>query len=246
MLGIPKKLGHIWVGHLPPPSKWMDTWKTNHPDWEYHLYDNSFLKSFDFETKDQINEYLKRGQYAGVSDLMRLEILYTYGGFLPEADSICIKNTDHLFSKTCAYTVYENEMVRGRLVSPILACEPRNPFVRSMIDEIKKVTPSELDEPWISTGNLFVASMIERLAPEITIFPSHYFIPIHFTGVIYTGPDTVYAKQMFGNTRGAYQRATLLKRAATYFDRSLAKSYKRKQASALKKKKMEHFDTLFT
>lgn len=244
-VGIPKILGHIWIGNRPCPTKWMETWKSAHPGWTYKLYDNSFLRSYDFETRRQINEYLKRGQYAGVSDLMRLEILYAFGGFLPEADSICRKNTDTLFPEPRAYTVYENEMVRGKLVSPILACEPRNTFVRALIDEIKTVPPSQLDEPWISTGNLFVAKMIERLNPDITIFPSYYFIPIHFTGVVYNGLEQIYAKQMFGTTRNAYSKPSLISRISTYFARWKEKSYNKYQLTRIREVKYSEFDEMF-
>lgn len=244
-VGIPKTLGHIWVGNRPCPTKWMDTWKDAHPEWAYKLYGNSFLRSYDFETRRQINEYMKRGQYAGVSDLMRLEILYAFGGFLPEADSICRKNTDALFPEPRAYTVYENELVRGKLVSPIMACEPRNNFVRALIDELRTVSPSQLDEPWISTGNLFVAKMIERLNPDITIFPSHYFIPIHYTGIIYNGCGEVYAKQMFGTTRNAYSKSNTIRRISTYLARAEAKFYNKGQLAKIREARYREFDEMF-
>ena len=40
-----------------------------------------------------------RKEYAGVSDLMRSEILEEVGGFIPEADSICLRATDELWDK---------------------------------------------------------------------------------------------------------------------------------------------------
>lgn len=199
-LGIPKKLGHIWIGPKPPPTEWMGTWKNKHKDWEYTLYDNHFLSSYQFKTKVLINDYLRRRLYCGVADLMRYEILYNFGGLLAEADSICYHNTKELFTEECAYTVYENEKVRGTLVSPIVACEPKNEFVGTLIEELCQLKKSDLDEPWRTTGNLFVAKMIEKYEPNVHIFPSHYFIPVHYTGIVYEGHDKIYAKQLFGST----------------------------------------------
>lgn len=124
---------------------------------------------------------------------------------MAEADSVCLKPIDDLFTRECAYTVYENEFTRGELVSPILACEPNNSFVRSLVDELNKIDTSDVAEPWITTGNLFVARMIKKYNPDIVIFPSFTFIPIHYLGEVYNGPGKVYARQMFGSTTNGYQ-----------------------------------------
>jgi FkbM family methyltransferase len=57
---IPKKLGHIWIGDRQPPLEWMKTWKQKHPDWDYQLFDNSYLSSRRWRCEAQIAEYMKR------------------------------------------------------------------------------------------------------------------------------------------------------------------------------------------
>lgn len=242
-LGIPRRLGHIWVGSNPAPVEWMNTWRDFHPDWEYTLYDNYFLRNFDFKTRRQIEEYMKRGQYPGVADLMRLEILYEFGGFMPGADSVCLMNTDSLFSGSNIYTVYENELVRGRLVSPIQAAPKGHDFLAEMINRLSKILPGDLDEPWITTGNLFLTEMIEELCPDIVVFPSHYFIPVHYTGVMYRGDGPVYAKQIFGNTRGVYEKSSIIKRICRLYDKRKKILYKNKRRAELADKKNAIFDS---
>lgn len=188
------------------PSEWMQTWSDHHQEWEYRVFDNEYLEATEFRTQAQIDEYLKRGQYAGAADLMRYEILYEHGGFIPGADSICLANTDELFTQGEAFTIYENEFLRGKLVSPVLACKPQNEFVKKLIDVLTATDPERLMEPWQSTGNLFVAEMIEKHQPAITVFPSYTMIPVHFDGRAYSGDGKVYAKQMFGTTRESYRR----------------------------------------
>lgn len=206
---IPKKLGHIWIGPKEAPAEWMRTWNDRHPAWDYTLYDDAWLASADLETHAQIREYVKRGWYAGAADLMRYEILYRHGGYLAGADSICIHPVDELFAdEGTLYTVYENEFLRGQLVAPIVAAAPGHPFLRLLIDEMKRVDPLYLDHPWRQTGNLFVSEMIERHDPDIVIWPSYTLIPEHFTGRKYTGDGKVYAHQMFGETTGIYKAAS--------------------------------------
>ncbi|WP_084625793.1 glycosyltransferase [Loktanella sp. S4079] len=222
----------------------MQTWMEHHPQWQYRLFDNQYLEETQFLTRPQIDEYLKRGQYAGAADLMRYEILYREGGLLPGADSICLSNTDELFREGEVFTIYENEFLRGKLVSPILACEPGNDFVKALIDELAKMDPITMLEPWQSTGNLFVAEMIERLTPKITIFPSHTMIPVHFDGRVYAGDGKVYAKQMFGSTCASYKRGvstTLRERIEAKLERMRQSKYRANARARGLKVRQERF-----
>jgi mannosyltransferase OCH1-like enzyme len=234
---IPKRLGHIWIGPKSAPVQWMQTWVDKHPDWEYTLYDNAFLRTGTFRTQAQIDEYMKRGWYAGAADLLRYEILYEHGGYLAEADSICLEPIDELLADGASlYTVYENEFVRGQLVSPVVAAAPKHPFLKAIIDRLSVVPPTDLDHPWKQTGNLFVAELIEELKPEITIWPSYTLIPVHFEGRVYNGPGKIHAKQLFGETTRTYQFSSVFarlkeKRKALYASRA------RKHLRALRKSK---------
>lgn len=209
MTAIPKTLMHTWIGPRPAPEAWMKTWRDHHPDWHYRLIDNAYVARHSFKNQALIDEYLRRAEYAGAADLIRYEILLEHGGFMPGADSICLQNTDALWTKPQAYTVYENEFVRGKMVSPVLACEPGNPFVATLIDRLHLLRPEQLNKAWRTTGNYFVACMIAETTPDITVFPSHYFIPEHFTGHAYTGDGPVYCKQLFGETTGGYAKPGL-------------------------------------
>lgn len=138
---IPRILGHIWIGPQPAPSEWMDTWKAAHPAWEYRLYDNAFLTSRRFRNQALINEYFRQGSYAGVADLIRYEILYEFGGFLPEADSICVNPVDGLLTEDRVYSVYEYPKGRTGMMSPFLASDPGNPLVLKVIETIGERQP---------------------------------------------------------------------------------------------------------
>lgn len=210
-MNIPNLLWQIWVGPNPAPSKWMKTWPAKHPGWQYQVVDNNWLSSRVFHNQHLIDEYRDRGQFNGVSDLVRYELLYEHGGFMPEADSICNFNTNELWNedKEICYTVYESETIRPGYVSPILACNPGNKFLKIIIDTLHQLAPADLQKQvWKSTGNAFLAAMIERHQPHIQIFPSHYFIPKHFKDKSngYSGPDKIYAYQFWGSTRKTYDQ----------------------------------------
>ena len=91
----------------------MQTWRDYHPTWEYRLKDNEYLFSRSWKNQELINAFSARKEYAGVSDLMRYEMLEEVGGFSPEADSICLRASDELWDKPDAsYTVHESEVAK--------------------------------------------------------------------------------------------------------------------------------------
>ena len=84
-----------------------------------------------------------------------------------------------------------------------MAANPENVFVRHVIETLHKVRPEHLSpEPFRSTGNMFLAKHIPQFREMITIWPSHYFIPLYYIGGAkrYDGPDKVYADHKWGST----------------------------------------------
>jgi hypothetical protein len=185
----------------------MKSWQEKHPFWEYMLWDNTRVKTLRFKNQKHIEKYWSEKVWHGVADLMRYEILFTYGGFFAEADSVCLQPVDELFTNTTfdAYTVYENEKVRPGLTSPLIATTKDNEFAKLLIDTLYD-RKELVGPPWKETGNLFMKQMIETTRyPRLKIFPSYYFIPTHYSGEHYEGPGPIYAEQLWGSTFDIYE-----------------------------------------
>jgi hypothetical protein len=204
---IAKILRHIWIGPYPPPMEWMQTWIDAHPGWRYELIDNDYITQRRFRNQAQINAYFRRGKFAGVSDLIRYEILAESGGFIAEADSLCLHPVDELLQDARAYTVYEHEGGATGMVSPFLACEAGNPVLQAVVQELGQLKVDDMGMPWTTTGNGFLRHFLAQnpdLKKKTTIFPSHYFIPEHYKGAVYSGPDRIYARQLWATTKRCY------------------------------------------
>jgi hypothetical protein len=201
---IPKIIHQIWVGPLRRPERWMQTWREAHPDWEYILWDNAKIRSRKFVNQKHVDFFWRSKIWHGVSDVCRYEILLEYGGFMPEADSECRLPVDELFADDhAAYGVYENEIARPGLISPLTACCPGSGFAQELVDGLH--AKPTVGEPWKTTGNLYMQEMAEKTKSDLKIWPSHFFNPIHWTGKAYKGDGKVYASQKWGTTKSAYR-----------------------------------------
>ena len=57
--------------------------------------------------------------------------------------------------------------------------------------------------PWEITGpKLLTSTLLQLDYKACKLYPSHYFIPKHHTGLEYKGTDKIYAKQYWGSTFG--------------------------------------------
>ena len=212
-MNLIKKMTHIWIGPHQPPLHWMDSWRQKHPQWDYSIFTDDMLKARTWHNQHLIDKYYQMGVWAGVADLIRYELLYEQGGFLPPADSMCLHNMDELFTSPTdwAYTVFENDRdphIAPNWISPVQACNPGNTFVKLLIDTLHELPVDELDpKPWKSTGNGWLSQFVpDAKKHKLMIWPSHYTIPTHYSvrSTPYIGNDKIYAKQMWGSTKNLY------------------------------------------
>jgi mannosyltransferase OCH1-like enzyme len=209
---IPKVLHHIWIGPKKPPLKWMNSWREKHPDWEYHLWGNESINSFGFKNIELINEMINNGKYDGASDLMRYEILYKYGGFMPGADCQCLLPIDDLLNCD-AFTVYENEKYDSYLVSPILGSISHHPFLLFIVDYFYNNSKEIIDKiptyfMYELTGNELIGKLIKENNPNVLIYQSNTLIGNHYRyklGTHYEYDFGYYSSNPLYNKRYAIQ-----------------------------------------
>lgn len=210
-VAIPKRLGHIWIGDRPAPKRWLQSWRDLHPDWDYTLYDNAYLTGRRWRNQRLISHYFNERRFEGVADLMRYELLFEQGGFLPGSDFEALRNCDELFTEPCTYTCYETYPKRRSKMTPYLASAPGTLTLALTLDEIHATfadAPQTARQPWISVGNLFLRGFLEKHRATITdlrIWPAYYFIPQHKKGPRYDGDGPIYADHHWGTTLDKYE-----------------------------------------
>ena len=205
---IPKTIHQIWIGPKPCPTNLTKTWKEKHPDFEYILWTEAELekRQIQFECLAQIQMI---PEINGKADIMRWELLWQIGGYFVDADSICIEPFDQFFEGRTAFATFENENNRqGLIATGTMGFQPKHPLCRDIIDWIKKdenqQTIKEM-RAWYSVGPALLTKFIDTgKYTDFTVYPSYCFLPIHFTGLEYTGHKKVYGYQEWGTAKQSY------------------------------------------
>lgn len=203
---IPKTLHFIWVGdETKRPDNCIETWVRLNPGWTVKLWGNAELRGREWVNGPHMMDMYGR-ELNGVADMMRWEILYEEGGVLMDADSICLRPLDDDLLDCEAFACWESEIARpGLIAAGYFGCTPANPFVGQIILDIQNELTVINDMAWKTVGPQRLTDSYRKYAYHpLKIYPSHYFIPEHFSGLTYDGLGPIYAHQLWGSTRSAY------------------------------------------
>lgn len=204
---IPKKLHFIWVGdETKRPNRCLQSWRDHHPDWTLRLWGNEELAAKAWRNRAHIDAMATR-EWAGVADMMRWEILFEEGGIVVEADSTCVRPLPDWLLECEAFACWEHELARPGLISNgTFGSVAWTPFLATLIDDIHQEATVIDRMAWESVGPLRLTNTWkETRYQNLTLLPSHFFLPRHFTGAEYNGSGPVYARQEWGSTLSKYE-----------------------------------------
>ena len=199
------------VRNPPLPSSWH-TWRDAHVPlgFEYRLWNEAEIVHH-----IDISRYARRinsiEEINGKADIFRWIILQKFGGVFVDADSICIEPLDsHILAPGVdAFSGWEQEKIRkGLAATGTMGFTPSHPIVNSALEWIAR-NPISLKETkqraWYTVGPGLLTRICQMYDwKNIKIYPSHYFLPFHYTGIKYVGHDKVYAYQEWGSTKQNY------------------------------------------
>lgn len=223
---IPKKLHVIWIGDESKcPHQWIQTWRDHHPTWEFKLWGNYELNNLPWRSKRQMDIYQSEGQWAGVADLMRYEILLEHGGVYVDADTMCLRALDDWLLESRMFVFWENEAHRpGLIANSYIGTIPNHPALKVIVDETAKMAKPSAKRLWYkpywnerlrfqykylsvweAVGPLYFTKKVLPFCPlNVTVLPSVLFMPQHYLDDKPRDSSLVYAHQIWGTTKDAY------------------------------------------
>jgi mannosyltransferase OCH1-like enzyme len=184
---IPKIIHIIWLGSSFPEKykAWFSSWKNHHPDWNVILWTDEMVKHMPMINRDLFD---KGRNYGEKSDILRVELIYRYGGLYVDTDYECFKPFDE-FHKCCDFyagmtqlDIYSINWGGVLINNALMAAIPGHPLMKHIIENLRRF--KDMPNTGERTGpNLFMRSCFEYLlqAKEnlvSVVFPPTYFYPI--------------------------------------------------------------------
>jgi mannosyltransferase OCH1-like enzyme len=181
---IPKIIHQIWIGESVPEQfkTFQKTWQEKHPDWQYKLWTQHDIQTLKLQNEEFILQSRNPGE---ISDMMRYEILYRYGGVYLDFDFECLQSIEEL---NYIYDFYigiqpmDSELVQ--LGIGIIGSIQGHPILKQCIEKIKYNWHNKAYEQMATarTGPIYCTKIFYDAAdqfPFIDIaFPSFYFYPL--------------------------------------------------------------------
>jgi mannosyltransferase OCH1-like enzyme len=195
-MAIPKLIHQTWKDERVPPSMraFAESWKINHPGWEYHLWTDTQNREFirthfpDFLTRyDSYPYHIQR------VDAVRYFQLYTLGGLYVDLDFKCIRSLAQLLSEyECLFGLEPDEHCKnhGReriICNALMATVPKHALFKAIIDELATCDPPYNDRNNAvleTTGPFMLTRVYNRCRPEdVTLLPSQLLYPLSLSEV---------------------------------------------------------------
>lgn len=172
---IPKIFHHIWINRSDPAlpelfARYRESWIKHHPGWKFCLWN---LEAIDFKLRR--SDLLDRcGSYAQTADILRVELLYQYGGVYVDTDFECFKPIDPLLDGARVVLCSQNGIV---ISNGFFASEPGSPLFQRLLSNFPESLGGRY--PNLETGPNYLTQQLLGLGFEgsIRMLPSKLFYP---------------------------------------------------------------------
>ena len=182
---IPKMIHYCWFGGNPLPEKALkciESWKKYCPDYEIKRWDES---NFDITYNKYVNEAYKSKMWAFVTDVVRLYVVYTYGGIYLDVDVELLKGLDDLL-KYNAFMGFENQknintglgfgaLKNNQIIYEILKDYDDISFITE--DGNFDLTPCPQRNTVILNKNGLIQNNTMQIIDGMIFLPTEYFCP---------------------------------------------------------------------
>ncbi|HAT4134360.1 glycosyl transferase [Clostridium perfringens] len=203
---IPKIIHYCWFGKKDKPTivkKCIDSWHIYLPDYKIIEWNE---ENFDFNNNKYAKEAYKEGKFAFVSDVVRIEVLYKYGGIYMDTDVEVFKSfNDLLDSDNCIIGFEEKNYIATSFIATIPKHQLIGEFLSvyrniSFYDENGNINETtnvkKLTEILISKG-LKRDGKFQILENNITIYPQEYFSPYDYINFVLNITNNTYCIHHF-------------------------------------------------
>jgi mannosyltransferase OCH1-like enzyme len=159
---IPKIMHQVWLGPKPLPTQyleWSKKLRELHPDWEYYLWTDADIHDL------KLTHLLPLCvSYSSKSNVIRMEVVNTYGGIYCDMDVEPLQSFDRLLSNE-AFIGKESEKY---VCNGFFGTTPNHPWLCRMIAELPQ---------WVHKSPPWGPTLFSReLTTDVTVYPEEVFL----------------------------------------------------------------------
>ena len=210
MEAVPKIVHQIWLGKAVKPAIWMHSVTDFCSDYgyKYMLWTDSNIGELGLEAQG-LKPLFDAQKFEGKADIIRLLVLYKFGGIYIDADTVITKPAkfaDFLEKNKAAVFFGWEDLTTARskkvgkvdgsylkrlVANGLIGSWPRHAFIQTLLERIVGNAAAEKDmAAWKAVGPLFVTRIYNEKKdwfPDVQIYPMKFFYPIHWGGI--TDPE---------------------------------------------------------
>ena len=182
---IPKIIHYIWLGNTPLPKvaeKCIASWKKYCPDYEIMRWDES---NIDLDKYKFCRDAYDAKKYAFASDVIRVDVLYNYGGIYLDIDVQLLKSIDELITNENCVLGFETAKYIGAGI--FVVTTPQNIDFKNIldryknlefsVDEMTSITIGDIFTDYYETKGLVREDRTQRIDGAV-VYSAEYFSPI--------------------------------------------------------------------
>ena len=127
---IPKIIHYCWFGGKEKPKKvkkCIESWHKYLDGYEFMEWNES---NFDINCNEYVKQAYENKKFAYVSDYVRINALYQYGGIYMDTDVIVYKPFDDLLNNKCILGFEEENYIATSFMASI----PKHELIKEFID----------------------------------------------------------------------------------------------------------------
>lgn len=216
---IPRIVHQIWLGSKVPEKyrSWMESWM-NMQGWEYWLWTDEEVMQFQMSNQDLFDRSENFGEKA---DILRLEILYKYGGLYIDTDFECVRpelfdELHRFFDFYIGFEALEHGSVGKfnmfKICNAIIGAAPGHPIIGDLITNMRAnfLAYRHHTGPLGTTGPNYVTRIIcEYVENKVDtlrnmFFPTTVFYPFSAIEIVRHNIDPSYNLPIFPETLGIH------------------------------------------
>lgn len=203
---IPKIIHYCWFGKNEKPDivkKCIDSWKRNLKEYKIIEWNE---ENFNIEENLFVKQAYEAKKFAFVSDYVRVNALYNYGGIYLDTDVEVIKEfSDDMLSQESFWGFEE----KNYIATSTIGSKKGNILIKKFLDQYNDMTFIDNEGNFdLSTNVCLISNMMKELGFELngefqkihsiaTIYPQEYFSPYDYINCYLKSSKNTYTVHHF-------------------------------------------------